>query len=419
MTALTLNASRKTKKTAIGEIPVDWEFRRLEELVQLNPRREKQLSDNKVVSFVPMASVTEDGKLVDVHSVPFKKVANGFTYFQNGDVLVAKITPCFENGKGTLVQGMIGGIGFGSTEFHVIRPSSKIHTQFLFYHTVSHRFRARGVSSMTGSAGQKRLPAEYISAYHIALPPLPEQRGIVDVLEAWDRAIERGEKLLAAKQQLKQGLMQGLLTGKTRFKQFRTEKWKVYRLSDLLERVFRPVTLSNETPLDLISIRRRAGGLFFRGSVTAREFMTVDLNRIEAGDFLVSKRQVTHGALAMVRKDFEGMHVSNEYVIFRCRASDKLHLPFFDWLSRSPRMWHMAYLASNGVHIEKLIFDADDFLKEKISLPPSLVEQQKIVEVLEASDAEIRLLERELAVLHDQKRGLMQKLLTGKVRVRG
>jgi type I restriction enzyme S subunit len=80
-------------------------------------------------------------------------------------------------------------------------------------------------------------------------------------------------------------------------------------------------------------------------------------------------------------------------------------------------MWHLAYLASNGVHIEKLIFDAHDFLREKIAIPPSLGEQQQIVDLLEASDTEIRLLKQELTALKDQKRGMMQKLLTGKVRV--
>jgi type I restriction enzyme S subunit len=102
--------------------------------------------------------------------------------------------------------------------------------------------------------------------------------------------------------------------------------------------------------VDLISIRRRAGGLFFRGSFTAREFKTLDLNRIETGDFLVSKRQATDGALAMVREQFDGMHLSNEYVIFRCKAPEKLHMPFLDWLSRTRRMGRMAYLASNGAH---------------------------------------------------------------------
>jgi type I restriction enzyme S subunit len=120
----------------------------------------------------------------------------------------------------------------------------------------------------------------------------------------------------------------------------------------------------------------------------------------------------------MVRQPFDGMHVSNEYVIFHCKAPEKLYIPFFDWLSRSPRMWHLAYLASNGVHIEKLIFDEHDFLREKIAIPPSLGEQQGIVDLLEASDTEIRLLKQELTALQDQKRGIMQKLLTGKVRVR-
>lgn len=92
-------------------------------------------------------------------------------------------------------------------------------------------------------------------------------------------------------------------------------------------------------------------------------------------------------------------------------------MAFFDWLSRRRRMWHLAYLASNGVHLEKLIFDSTDFLRETIALPPTLREQQRIVELLEASDTETRLLEKELNTLKTQKQGLMQKLLTGKVRI--
>ena len=249
------------------------------------------------------------------------------------------------------------------------------------------------------------------------IPPLSEQNKITEVLTTWDRAIARTEKLLSAKELLMVGLMQTLLTGKRRFEGFAGDKWQTYRLSDLLERVFRPVTLTPDVPLALVSIRRRARGLFFRGTFTAREFKTTDLNRIEAGDFLVSKRQVSHGALAMVRQPFAGMHASNEYVIFHCKVPEKLHMAFFDWLSRRRRMWHLAYLASNGVHLEKLIFDSTDFLRETIALPPTLREQQRIVELLEASDTETRLLEKELNTLKTQKQGLMQKLLTGKVRI--
>jgi type I restriction enzyme S subunit len=296
-------------------------------------------------------------------------------------------------------------------------PNDDVSAEFLAYALAARKTHLLALVDRSGH-GTGRIQTELLRSFLIALPPLPEQQRIAAVLGTWNRAIDRQEQLLLTKQQLKHGFMQQLLTGKKRFKSSAGQQWKTYRLSDLLERVFRPVTLSGDDPLDLISIRRRAGGLFFRGSFTAKEFKTVDLNRIEAGDFLVSKRQVTHGALAMVRQPFDGMHVSNEYVIFRCKAPEKLHMPFFDWLARSPRMWHMAYLASNGVHIEKLIFDARDFLREKIALPPSLEEQREIVELLEGSDTEIRLLQEELKTLKEQKRGMMQRLLTGKLRVR-
>ena len=293
---------------------------------------------------------------------------------------------------------------------------SRYSLDFLTQYLRSPEFAA-WVKKTLRAGAQPNISASEYSRLPLPDPALEEQHRIAAALGRWDRASEHLEKLLTAKRQFKRGLMQQLLFGKKRFKGLGGQEWKTYRLSDLLERVFRPVTLSNEAPLDLISIRRRAGGLFFRGSFTAHEFKTLDLNCIKAGDFLISKRQVTHGALAMVREPFDGMHVSNEYVIFRCKAPETLHMPFFDWLSRSPRMWHMAYLASNGVHVEKLIFDAHDFLREKIALPPSLAEQREIVELLEASDNEIRLLGHQLTALTDQKRGMMQKLLTGKVRI--
>ena len=416
MTLPTLHASRKMKKTAIGELPVEWSIRSLGQLAAISsggtPDRNRPeywggnipwITTSKInYSVIEEADeyITEEGLKHSAAKI-----------LQRGTLLMAMY------GQGG-TRGRVGILGIDAAINQAccsIQPGSEIDKQFLFQF-LTHNYRR--IRDLGHGGNQANLSGALIRQINVPVPSLPEQQRIAAVLGTWDRAIDRQEQLLAAKQQLKFGFMRQLLTGKKRFKCFAGQEWGTYRLSDLLERVFRPVTLSGDDPLDLISIRRRAGGLFFRGSFTAKEFKTVDLNRIEAGDFLVSKRQVTHGALAMVRQPFDGMHVSNEYVIFRCKAPEKLHMPFLDWLARSPRMWHMAYLASNGVHIEKLIFDARDFLREKIALPPSLEEQREIVELLEGSDAEIRLLQEELKTLREQKRGMMQKLLTGKLRVR-
>jgi type I restriction enzyme, S subunit len=415
MTAQTLHASQKTKKTAIGDLPVEWAIRNLDELAKISsggtPDRNQPEYWGGKIPWITTAKIN--------YSVIER--ADEYITEQGLKHSAAKIFP-----RGTLLMAMYGqggtrgrvailGIDAATNQACCsIEPGPEVDVHFLFHFFTYNYERIRELGH---GGNQSNLSGELIRQINVPVPPVMEQRSIAAVLAEWDRALDQLKKLVAANRRFKQGLMQHLLTGKRRFKSFTGEAWTTHRLSDLLERIFRPVTLSDAVPLDLISIRRRAGGLFFRGSFTAHEFKTVDLNRIEAGDFLVSKRQVTHGALAMVREPFAGMHVSNEYVIFRCKAPDKLHMPFFDWLARSPRMWYMAYLASNGVHIEKLIFDADDFLKEKIALP-SIAEQQKIVGLLEASDTEIRLLQHQFSALKDQKRGLMQKLLTGKVRVR-
>jgi len=225
------------------------------------------------------------------------------------------------------------------------------------------------------------------------------------------------EELLRAEGEMKRGLMQRLLTGKTRFKEFKGEAWRSVRIGSLLEERDRYVDWSDDTAYQFASIRRRSGGLFDRGTFHGREVKTKVLKLLKEGDFVISKRQVVHGAWAMVTKAFDGFGVSDEYDVLVNRDPKVLDMRFFNYLSQTRRLWHMAYLASNGVHIEKLIFDFDDFAKEKVRIPPTAREQAKIVDVLSTCDREIELLQKQLAALKEQKRGLMQKLLTGEVRV--
>ena len=120
----------------------------------------------------------------------------------------------------------------------------------------------------------------------------------------------------------------------------------------------------------------------------------------------------------MVTPDFEGGHVSKEYAIFDNIAPEKLHMPFLAWLAQTPRMIRLARVASTGVHIEKLIFDPDVFLRESIRIPADLAEQRKIAAILDTAGQELTLLRTQRNALDQQKRGLMQRLLTGKVRIK-
>ncbi len=163
------------------------EIVRLPEVTELNPKFAGNLSSNDTVGFVPMAAVSESTRRIEHEEErTYGNVAKGFTPFRNGDVIVAKITPCFENGKMALVQ-LKHEFGFGSTEFHVIRPNhSRIDARFLFHFLAQERLRREGQSRMTGSAGQRRVPKSFYEQLEIPLPSLPEQQRIAAILDAAD-----------------------------------------------------------------------------------------------------------------------------------------------------------------------------------------------------------------------------------------
>ncbi len=155
----------------------------LSQVVEINPRLPKGLEDSREISFVPMAAVSEDGGIGLQETRNFGEVKRGFTYFQRGDVLLAKITPCFENGKSALADNLEHPIGFGSTEFHVLRAiPGKLDPRFLYHLVRSKRLLSLGQKSMKGAAGHKRVPAEFLENFDIPDWPLDDQIRIAHLL---------------------------------------------------------------------------------------------------------------------------------------------------------------------------------------------------------------------------------------------
>ena len=149
-------------------------LKKLGDCCVINPKRSKiALSDTDTVSFVPMPSVSEEGYLQDVSDAEYGSVKNGFTYFENGDVLFAKITPCMENGKGAIAHDLTNGIGMGSTEFHVLRPlKGRSNSYWLLTLTRLPEFRDRAAHNMSGTGGQQRVRADFLENFMIGLPPI-------------------------------------------------------------------------------------------------------------------------------------------------------------------------------------------------------------------------------------------------------
>ncbi len=153
----------RTADRSMGSMS-SWKVIRLGDVVTVNPGRPKRPPDGKV-SFLPMAAVSESGELSIGPACNYEDVSSGHPGFSDGDLLVAKITPSFENGKGALVAGLTNGVGFGSTEFHVLRPTGHVDPRLLAHVLQSHEFRTRGAAEMEGSAGQKRISSDFIRTF--------------------------------------------------------------------------------------------------------------------------------------------------------------------------------------------------------------------------------------------------------------
>lgn len=204
----------------LGQVPEHWEVRRLKRIARLNPSKSEVplAMRNDPAVFLPMERVGSDGRFDASEVQPISALWNGFTYFRRGDVIVAKITPCFENGKGACLQNLPTSVGFGSTEFHVIRPSAAVTAPYLYRVTTLSEFRRLGADEMTGAAGQQRVPAEFIANFLIPLPPLPEQTAIAEYLDAQtakiDAAIAADRRAIELLEEFRTRLIADVVTGK-------------------------------------------------------------------------------------------------------------------------------------------------------------------------------------------------------------
>ena len=189
---------------------------------------------------------------------------------------------------------------------------------------------------------------------------------------------------------------------------------KTKKISQWITLVEQPVELEDNTSYQLVTVRRGFAGVESRGIFKGKEIKVKNYFVVHAGDFLISKRQIAHGACGIVPESLDGAVVSNEYNVFV--PQKETNIEFFFLIMQLPYYKRLFYLMSDGVHIEKLLFKTNDWMKRSLSLPP-LHEQQKIAAILSTQDKVIELKEKLLAQKRQQKKYLMQQLLTGKLRL--
>lgn len=191
-----------------------WEEKKLGEVCSVNPRKidAKNLDDNLEVSFIPMAAVSDVlGEIVNPEVKNLEDVRTGFTNFAEGDVIFAKITPCMENGKSAVVGPLLNDIGYGSTEFYVLRCKEELYNKYLYHMVRNTTFRAEAKAVMTGAVGQQRVPKTFLQEYQLLLPTIPEQHEIVrlidDLLARERSAQQAAEQALASIDLMKKSIL--------------------------------------------------------------------------------------------------------------------------------------------------------------------------------------------------------------------
>ncbi len=202
----------------LGEVPEHWDITRIKYVAELTPSKAGiALSLEKRCSFVPMEKLKLDTLTLD-ETKKIKDVYQGYTYFEDGDVLIAKVTPCFENQNMAIAANLVNGIGFGSSEIYVLRTEAEGLNQFLLYRLQESVFMQLGAGAMTGAGGLRRVPSDFINNFQFALPPIVEQQEIVEHIEKmkskFNDLVESAEQAIQLMQERRTALISAAVTGK-------------------------------------------------------------------------------------------------------------------------------------------------------------------------------------------------------------
>jgi type I restriction enzyme S subunit len=316
--------------------------------------------------------------------------------------------------KRTLLFTIAANIGdVALTEFEVACPDSVVgitakngnSVEWLKYFL---QFRKKALDGLAPQNAQKNLSLDRLRPFTVTVPPLPEQKKIAAILSTWDRAIELTEKLIATKQKRKQALMQQLLTGNVRLPGFETTTWKSCHLGDVAKNSTRRNGASTEQSI-VYSVTNSVGMIPMDEGVIGESIERY--KTVSRFDFAYNPMRINVGSIAMWNGD-EDVLVSPDYVVFQC--GPKLDAEFLEHFRKTHYWSHFVTRAGGGSVRVRIYFK--DLAAMKLNLPP-LEEQKAITSVLNTQNKELKLLEAKRDYLRELKKGLMQQLLTGKVRV--
>lgn len=344
---------------------------------------------------------------------------------KKGDILLSTVRP---NLQGIGFIDFDGNDYVCSTGFAVLRPKTNVVGQYLYQLLFSHQITKYFVSCVVGS-NYPAINNSDLERTPLPLPPIDEQKKISQILSTWDRAIEQVQRLIQAKQRHKKGLMQGLLTGRLRFPEFGESinstdafppDWEVKKLKQVFSQIDRP--LGNHVPESVLSISAKIGFVDQKtkfGKVVARKSLE-KYTLLQRGEFAYNRgnsNAYPQGCIYMLTEYDEGA-IPNVYYAFRVKSGNifpQFYQYYFESGLLNPQLKMFISSSARGDGLFNI--SSKDFFRIRIIVPP-FEEQKKIAGVLGGMDEQIALLKKYLERLKEQKKGLMQKLLTGEIRVK-
>lgn len=382
-----------------------WETKQISEVCEIKPPKSEareRVAANALVSFAPMEDLGIDRKFLNASQTkPLASVVGSYTYFADGDVLLAKITPCFENGKLGIASGLKSGVGFGSSEYVVFRPSPVLDKEFLYYFLARPAFRTEGAARMSGAVGHKRVSKEFIESYPIPVPPLPEQHRIVGILDeafaGLATAKANAEKNLHNARALFESHLQSVFSQ-------RGKGWVETTLDSCCEQIF----AGGDVPKDRLSPERTAKysvPIYSNGEKNSGLYGFTDVARVIKPSLTVSARG-TLGYTAIRTEPF--LPVVRLIVLIPDQKLITLSFLYYAVVGMD--------FGNTGTSIPQLT--VPNFKESKLYVP-SLSEQKAIVEKLDALSSETTRLaaicQQKLAALEALKKSLLHQAFSGEL----
>lgn len=409
--------------SAVHHTPNGWKKLSLYQVAEIQTglaKGKKEILDPVECPYLRVANV-QDGHLdlLEIKTILVSRHEIERYSLQYGDILMTEGGDFDKLGRGAVWQAQIPKCLHQNHVFAVRASKDKLDPYFLSYQTGS----AYGKNYFKGCSKQSTnlasINSSQLKEYPVLLPSVEEQQAIVGVIKTWDHAIDLAERLIAEKRLRRKGLMQQLLTGKRRLPGFAGE-WREVRLRDVFERVQRPIP-DGETP-EVLSITAKVGFVSQREKFS-KVIAGKNLEKyvlLRRGDFSYNKgNSLTYPQGCVFRlKEFDEGAVPNVFYSFRAVSPD-VHPDFFNHFFAFGGLNHqLSRVINTGVRNDGLLnLHASDFLAIKVPFPP-VEEQIWIAQILTFSNEELDLFQAKANALREQKKGLMQQLLTGKMRVK-